>query len=132
MSLKVLIVDDDDITLFIHELMIKESGLSKDSFIFKNGRVALDFLDDCSKEEEQFLIFLDVNMPVMDGWNLLDAIQESSCQKQVNVVMVTSSLDQSDRKKARKYPQVIDYVEKPLNMEACLRIKQLPQINRLR
>ena len=131
MSLKVLIVDDDEVVLFIHELIIKKSGLSEIPINFKNGQVAMDFLNDHHIKEKQFLIFLDINMPVMNGWCFLDTIQHCSYREKINVIIVTSSIDQIDRRKAKEYPQVIDYIEKPFSMEACLRIKQLPEIEHL-
>lgn len=70
-------------------------------------------------------------MPVMNGWEFLEAIQTSSYRDKVLVVMVTSSINNSDKKNASHYSQVIDYLVKPLSVESCRQLKQLPQIHHL-
>ncbi len=55
----------------------------------------------------------------MSGWDFLDKMAADECDQNVWVVMVTSSINSSDRKKAEKYPNVIEYLEKPLSKEAC-------------
>lgn len=62
-------------------------------------------------------------MPVMNGWDLLDVIHQENFEKEVHVVMVTSSVDASDKEKAFSYSKVIDFVEKPLDEQALQRLK---------
>lgn len=57
MSFKILIVDDDQIVLFLHDLSIKQSGFSADPLSFKNGQIAIDYLNSHNNEGEQYLIF---------------------------------------------------------------------------
>jgi CheY-like chemotaxis protein len=124
MSLRVLIVDDDEIVVFLHELVIVESGLADEPLSFADGKAALDYLNKNSSPGEQYLVFLDINMPLMNGWQLLDAVQESAYCDQVSVVMVTSSIDARDSEKAKDYSLIIDYLEKPINMEVLSRVKK--------
>lgn len=128
MSLKVLVVDDDEVVIFLHKMMAVHSGLSPEPISFKDGKAAIEYLKEQYKEGDFYLILLDINMPVMNGWEFLDAIQTMPFSNLTSVVMVTSSIDSIDRDKAKQYTQVIDYVEKPLNIETCNRIKRLPQM----
>lgn len=128
MSLKVLVVDDDEVVIFLHKMMVEDSGLSPEPISFKDGKAAIEYLNEQYKEGDFYLILLDINMPVMNGWEFLDAIQTMPFSNLTSVVMVTSSIDSIDRDKAKQYTQVIDYIEKPLNLDTCNRIKCLPQI----
>lgn len=120
---KVLIVDDDRIILFLHQIIIKESGLSNSPSSFENGQEALNYLRNELLPEQNAIIFLDLNMPVMDGWELLDALNEPNYLDRISVVLVTSSIDPKDREKAKKYPMVKEYIEKPMSIEICKRVK---------
>lgn len=124
MNLKTLIADDDDMVIFLHKIAVVESDLSKKPVIAINGSEALDYI--LKHPDNTFLVLLDINMPEMDGWEFLDAIQKVSSR--ILVVMVTSSVDSRDRKKAKTYPQVIEYIEKPLTIGTCTHIKNLPEV----
>ena len=121
MSLKVLIVDDDDIVVFIHSLIVKDSGLTNAPDIFKNGKTAYDFIFEQQDENNQYLVFLDLNMPVMDGWQFLDLVEKLSCS--IYVVIVSSSINPIDLQRSRLYPNVKQFVEKPLSLDVCKKIK---------
>ena len=123
MNLKVLLVDDDEVVLFLHDLMIIKSELSTKTIAFKSGITALDFLYQQHSKDERYLIFLDIHMPVMNGWQFLDAIQQSSLQDRVSVVITTSSIDSADHRRAKNYPVITEYLEKPLTAEIFARIK---------
>jgi CheY-like chemotaxis protein len=129
MSLKVLVVDDDEIIVFLHNMIMKDNGMASDSLSFQNGKEALDYLNSANNLNQTCLVLLDINMPVMNGWQLLDSIQSSSYAKNIYVVMVTSSIDSEDREKASQYPQIIAYFEKPLNKKSLKQLRELPQIS---
>ena len=119
MTFETMIVDDDEMVIFLHKIAVVESGLTAKPVVAFNGSQALDHILEHS--ETSFLILLDINMPEMDGWEFLDAIQNHSAK--LFIVMVTSSVDSRDRNKALRYAQVIDYIEKPLSADKCARIK---------
>lgn len=123
MNAETLIVDDDEMVVFLHKIAIVESGLSTNPVVAYNGRQALDFINRAENHEKIFLVLLDINMPDVDGWDFLDAIQ--SLDALIYVVMVTSSVDSRDKKKAQSYKQVIDYLEKPLSVNSCVHVKNL-------
>lgn len=128
MSVKTLIVDDDKAVQFFHKLTVTESKLSDDPLIFVDGQKALDYLDLNFKESDYYLVLLDINMPVMDGWEFLKIVSEKPYTDHVFLAMVTSSVDRADKEKATAYTQVIDFVEKPISFEECKRIRLMSQI----
>lgn len=121
--LKVLIIDDDSIVLFIQEKMLKKYGITDDPISFQDARKALDFLK-IQKVEDIFLILLDINMPGMNGWEFLDTIQGMEISEKVFVYMVTSSIDGYDKEKAKNYKNVISFIEKPISVDNCMKIKE--------
>ncbi len=129
MSLKVLIVDDDPVCVMLHRLRVKTSNISENPKSYYNGKTAFDAILEAEKKDDDYLIFLDINMPVMNGWDLLNAIQTSSILNKVHVVMVSSSVDYEDMKKAKTYPQVIGFYEKALNGSVCNEIKSIPALS---
>ena len=95
---------------------------------FSNGNAALEYLETEFKDNQQYLILLDINMPVMNGWEFLDALQSMPFANNVFIIMVTSSVDTGDKTKAKKYPQIISFLEKPLKSDSCNYIKSLPEV----
>lgn len=130
MNPQVLIVDDDEIVLFLHEMIIKESGLSKKPLCFINGSVVLRYLQENHQAMSGFVIFLDINMPVLNGWELLAALEKSSFREKIQVIMTSSSIDSADYKKAKNSPLVIQYVEKPLKLDICRQLRSMLISNR--
>ena len=127
MNMDVVIIDDDAVILFLHKILIQKSPLPSNIMEFRNGSAGLEFLKS-RQSSTPLLVFLDINMPGINGWEFLERIKEMSLDK-IYVVMVTSSINNSDREKAARYPEVIEYLEKPLSSEACkdlyIRLKEL-------
>jgi CheY-like chemotaxis protein len=121
--LKVLIIDDDDIMVFVQRKLFQRCGLAKDPISFKVATAAIEFLKN-EESDQHILILLDINMPEMNGWQFLDILKEMKISKNVFVIMVTSSIDCYDKEKANTYSNVIDFMEKPVSIENCNRIKE--------
>lgn len=115
MSYNVVVVDDDEIILFLHSKIIQAVGLHKSPKTFNSAIKAIDFFESLSDDSGPILLFLDINMPVMDGWGLLDIIHQENFDKKIEVIMVTSSVDQRDKDKAASYCKIIDFAEKPFS-----------------
>lgn len=113
MDSKILVIDDDSIILFIHRTMIKNSGIVASAEYFLSAELALEYIMQ-HKDTHSFLLLLDINMPTMNGWELLDILKDCSFKDNINVVMVTSSINESDRAKANTYAQVLEYLTKPI------------------
>lgn len=123
MNFTVAVVDDDNIILFLHKKILQKEKFQESPHVFNSAKKALDFFDKIPDSAKPILLFLDINMPVMNGWDLLDVIHQENFEKEVHVVMVTSSVDASDKEKAFSYSKVIDFVEKPLDEQALQRLK---------
>ncbi len=128
MNLQTVIVDDSDIVIFLHKEILSLSKFSISPLSAVNGQVALDLIHQTSSENSEYLILLDINMPVMDGWQFLEALQHTELKNHLYVIIITSSIDAVDKKKAMQYPQVIAFNEKPLTTEDCRHMKSIPQI----
>ena len=130
MSLPILIVDDDAGVLFLHELIVRESRFSDNITTFNRAGKALEYLEKLKDKISDCLIFLDINMPEMDGWKFLENLDKSNQYDRISVVMATSSVNRSDREKAKSFSRVIGYVEKPLDFETCEKLKKLESVNK--
>jgi CheY-like chemotaxis protein len=129
MLLKIMIVDDDEVVTRIHKKNVIKSGLSADPMCFKDGKYAFEYLTEHHEDGSKYLILLDINMPVMDGWMFLNSINHKPLSDCVNVIIVSSSSNKKDRDIASQYRQVIDYVEKPLTFNICVELRKRHEIN---
>lgn len=118
-----IIIDDNPGIAFLHELILKESHFADRIDTFDKALPALQFLEDFDQSLKPVVIFLDINLPVMSGWDFLDELKKMKHKGPVFVVMATASINRSDRTKAGLYQSVIEYVEKPLSIEICQKLK---------
>jgi len=112
----VLLVDDDDGVTFLNRFLLESSGHDLVIQTAINGSEALKIIEQAGACPD--IILLDVNMPVMDGFEFLQALSERQVYfKTANVYMLTSSLRETDRQAAAKFSCVKRYLEKPLTEE---------------
>lgn len=116
-----LIVDDDKIIQRMHTFLLNSAGLSSKPMLFDNGKDALDFISE--QNPSRYLVFLDINMPIMNGWEFLDSINKSILKDDLLIVIVSSSISAADFKKAESYPQVISFLTKPINIDMLKSLK---------
>lgn len=121
-ELKILLVDDDKIMLFLHEMFLKKSGVLFDTVLCYNGQEALDYLDGYKSQQTTFLILLDINMPVMNGWEFLEAVQGRDYLDRLVIVMVSSATEETERSRALTFKRVIEYQQKPLTVGLCKKL----------
>lgn len=127
MAVKVLIVEDDPMVSFLHEALLVKRDICAHPESFMNGIEAIEYLvnDASGDSDSRYLILLDINMPLMNGWEFLEALEDLEVSKRTEVVIVTSSPDSKDRERAGKCNLVSHYLEKPLlNFEPIIRIKK--------
>ena len=112
--MKIFLIDDNDIDLLISRKLLHKHDQTLDIQQFKEPRQALKELAR-NPYELPDIIFLDLNMPVMSGWDFLDSLT-IIVQEPITIYLLTSSLDDRDREKAKEYPVVEGYLTKPLSL----------------
>jgi CheY-like chemotaxis protein len=116
---RILLIDDDFVTNFINENLIKEMGIAEEIICLKNGKEAIDYFKGRNADEAPVdLVFLDLNMPVMDGFQFMEAYHqlENKSTSEVIVAMLTSSSLEQEKEIADQLG-VQEHLNKPLTRE---------------
>lgn len=115
----ILLIDDDAPTLFLNKLVIQDLDCTDKILTAENGRQAIEMLTE--KTEDGFLcpdlILLDINMPIVNGWEFMEKYETLSQEQKAKivVVMLTTSLNPDDRSRAESIEDIKDFVSKPLD-----------------
>ncbi|KOY87516.1 hypothetical protein AD998_16460 [bacterium 336/3] len=109
----ILLIDDDEPTNFLHELVIKKSNCVENCVVMPGGQKALDYLH---VGKIPNLIFLDINMPAMNGWEFLEAFRNTNISQkdEIVIIMLTTSLNPDEEEKSKSFKEVQDFKRKPL------------------
>lgn len=115
----ILFIDDDEPTNFLNKITTEQSGYTDRVEVFQSGQEALDYLSGPFPSPD--LIFLDINMPAMDGWEFLDRYRQLPRANKADIilVMLTTSLNPDDEVRTRELREVAGFENKPL-LEARL------------
>jgi CheY-like chemotaxis protein len=117
----ILVIDDDTIYQYTAKKTIEAIGLSANISFCSNGEEALDYIESSLKSFDLIpdVILLDVNMPVMNGWDFLKAYNKikNKINKKITIYVVSSSEDESDIENSRKFEIVEGYMVKPILKE---------------
>jgi len=111
------VIDDDKIYHFLLKHLLKQNGIDVESRFFSNGQDAIDFMKQNENVDLPDLILLDVNMPIMDGWQFLDEFKElrPNVDNPPIIYVISSSNNEVDINKAKDYNGAIkDYFLKPI------------------
>ena len=125
----VYVVENDYISSVITELIVKKNLLGSDVRCYANGQWAFDELLLTLRDGGTLpnLILLDLDMPLMDGWEFLDALANLAAAQTIRVFVQTSSIQPDDRSKALSYKQVIGFFSKPLKEDGVAAMVSLLQ-----
>ena len=117
---RILLVEDDDIANALHKLLLNRAGLASDIVITRDGREALNYLKECQASAAAYpdLIFLDIKMPLVNGFEFLEAFAKTRAglSRRLPVVMLSSSLNEADVEKAYSLGADL-FLDKPLNQD---------------
>ncbi len=117
------IIDDDSMYVNLVKKIIETKNLCKNLMVFQNGKDALNYfeviLSNLDKSNIPEIIFLDLNMPVMDGWEFLENFTniKNKLEKTITLYIVSSSINPVDIEKAKTINSVKDYLVKPVTIE---------------
>lgn len=112
-----LVIDDDPINNLICAQLLKHSGKVDTVSCFLLAPKALEWLMALTPAEYPELLLLDINMPIMDGWEFLAALHQCMPEHLLRIAILTSSVSEEDRAKAALYPSLVAYLTKPLTLE---------------
>ncbi|MEH6407981.1 MAG: response regulator [Leeuwenhoekiella sp.] len=120
------IIDDDPIFVFGIKKMMELTEFCDNFLICCNGKEALDKLTGIVESGENIpeVILLDLNMPVMDGWEFLEEFTKVKTPKEIMIYIVTSSIDKNDLERAKEFSIVSNYVVKPIDVKDLESIKE--------
>jgi CheY-like chemotaxis protein len=135
---QVLCIDDDQITLVLCDMVIKKAGFAKDVITARNGKEGLSWFSGYFsksnagfKQDPPQIIFLDLNMPVMNGWDFLEdyIMKYSDRIPDTKVVILSSTVNPEDFMRANRYDLVIDFINKPLTIEGLTGLMDNKQLS---
>ena len=123
---KVICVDDDPIALLLSKLVLSKADFASKVITAANGEIAIEYLEKPEVIEENknsknpLIILLDLNMPVMDGWEFLEQFSANLYQEHyitTKVILLSSSIDPNDIERSKEFSMVVDFLPKPLTKE---------------
>lgn len=124
----IMAVDDDPITLMLFKKVVQKASFANEIINAVNGEEAITYFNNINnRKTKPQLIFLDLNMPVMGGWEFLDLFNNSDYYHLNNtkVIILTSTIDPEDIKKSKTYPNVIEFLSKPITVEMLNYLKTI-------
>lgn len=120
----ICVVDDDEIYRFVIKSQLESRKMARKILMFSDGELAIDFFKNTVTNVDELpdLVLLDLNMPIMDGWEFLDEfiMLKPKLPKKVTIYVVTSSINQTDIDRAKRISEVTDYIVKPISEETLL------------
>jgi two-component system, NarL family, nitrate/nitrite response regulator NarL len=130
---KTVLIDDSDIDLFIQRRFLEVYNFSNELLLYKSAEEALGWLKNNNGEAAPDIIFLDLNMPEIDGFSFLKNFKElpEKIKLKSKIVVLTSSNSSKDREQAFSFKNVIQFITKPLKQTDIEELKKLITTNGL-
>ncbi|RTY95872.1 response regulator [Flavobacterium sp. GT3R68] len=122
----ILIVDDDEIFVYLTRKAIEQAMIVEEIKVFGNGRDAINFLKENAGNPHLLpeIILLDLSMPIMDGWQFLEEFHliKPRVEKKIIIYIVTSSISPEDITRAKSFNEVSDYIIKPITKQKLIEV----------
>lgn len=117
----VCVIDDDEIYIYLIKKSLAALDVEHSINAYANGLEALKGFKALIDQQQPIpeIIFIDINMPIMDGWEFLKGFKEiqTLLPNQIPIYIISSSIAAEDKEKAKKFPEIVDYLSKPVELE---------------
>lgn len=125
----ILFVDDDPITLMLCKKVISKAAFSNQIITAQNGEEAINLFHTLLNNAEKTvpeLIFLDLNMPIMGGWEFLAEFSKPTFEQfhDIKVIVLSSTIDPEDLEKIKEFPMVMDFLPKPISLSMLNKVAE--------
>lgn len=117
MHYETIFIDDGEMALCLQEMIWCNFAENKQPYLFNRAQDALQFLDSRTHVISSYMILLDINMPIMNGWEFLNSLETHPLRDSIQVVMVSSSVEKKDIERALSIEMVEDFLMKPLTQQ---------------
>ena len=124
---KTILIDDSEIDLFIHRRFLELCNFTKELIAYKSAETAIDWLSNLNGDTPPNVIFLDLNMPVVDGFSFLKLFTNlpEKIRNHSRIVVLTSSNSATDREQVFLYKNVIQMITKPIKQSDIESLRML-------
>lgn len=126
-KINLLVIDDDEINIFIIKKIVAKTGYNVEMVSKNNGQLAIDYLTEVANNGSNFphLMLIDINMPILNGWEFLEAYQKLNSPQKSDMYMLSSSVYENDIEKAKTYKSIKGFISKPLSIERLTELLRL-------
>ena len=118
---KIILIDDDAVTNFLNKEILSffDAGLSIESFSDPEKSIHYLLSYPVNDVDNKILVLLDINMPLISGWDLLNRLEKEKPElfTHLQIHLLTSSIDENDKKRAEEHPRITSILHKPLDEE---------------
>ncbi len=127
-----LFIDDDQASNYYHEYILKDSDIVDETRSFLSSSEALNYFKNASENKDfkiPDLIFLDLNIPELNGWEFLEEFNKINLMQQPKIIFLSNSMNPIDKKSAEENNLVLELINKPLTIEYIKNLKDRIDIN---
>jgi len=119
MEFNFLVVDDDDVNLYIMTRLVERTAYKTNMITKTDGNSGIDYLQQLIQNKEPLptLILVDINMPISDGWEFLDRYKQLAIEQNIDVYILTSSVFDIDIERSKDYEFLAGFISKPITVE---------------